>query len=83
MLFLKRMSDVFDGEARAASQKIQSICPHRKFKSSSEDKISFGDTCSFRRAPRWHEGFTDEKRAKRNWPSRTCITMLARCSTRR
>ena len=59
MLFLKRMSDVFD-EKREQIRKNFKHLPDAEVASLLEDKISYGDTFFVPPRARWQEGFTDE-----------------------
>jgi type I restriction enzyme M protein len=59
MLFLKRMSDVFDEKRELLHKKFKHLAD-AKVKELLEDKISYGDTFFVPPRARWHEGFTDE-----------------------
>jgi type I restriction enzyme M protein len=59
MLFLKRMSDVFD-EKREELRKRFKHLPEAEVNTLLEDKISYGDTFFVPPRARWNEGFTDE-----------------------
>ncbi len=59
MLFLKRMSDVFDEQREEIRKKFKHL-PEAEVKSLLEDKISYGDTFFVPPRARWNEGFTDE-----------------------
>lgn len=59
MLFLKRMSDVFD-EKREQKLKEFKHLPAAKVEELLEEKITYGDTFFVPTRARWHEGFTDE-----------------------
>jgi type I restriction enzyme M protein len=59
MLFLKRMSDVFDEKREELRKKFKHL-PQDKIAALLEDKISYGDTFFVPPRARWHEGFTDE-----------------------
>ncbi len=59
MLFLKRMSDVFD-EKREQLRKNFEHLPDAQVATLLEDKISYGDTFFVPPRARWHEGLTDE-----------------------
>ncbi len=59
MLFLKRMSDVFDEKREQLRKKFKHL-PADQVSTLLEDRISYGDTFFVPRRARWHEGFTDE-----------------------
>jgi type I restriction enzyme M protein len=59
MLFLKRMSDVFD-EKREQIRKNFKHLPETEVDTLLEDKISYGDTFFVPPRARWQEGFIDE-----------------------
>lgn len=59
MLFLKRMSDVFDEKREELRKKFKHLSPDQ-VAALLEDKISYGDTFFVPPRARWHEGFTDE-----------------------
>ena len=59
MLFLKRMSDVFD-EKRAQICKQFKHLPEATVNELLEDKTTYGDTFFVPSRARWHEGFIDE-----------------------
>lgn len=58
MLFLKRMSDVFDEKTEYLRKKFKHL-PSKQITALLEDKISYGDTFFVPPRARWHEGFTD------------------------
>ena len=58
MLFLKRMSDVFD-EKREQLQKTFKHLPDQEIQKLLENRISYGETFFVPPRARWHEGFTD------------------------
>jgi type I restriction enzyme M protein len=60
MLFLKRMSDVFD-EKRNNIRKGFKHLPEKAVNELLEDKTTYGDTFFVPPRARWNEGFTDEK----------------------
>jgi len=60
MLFLKRMSDVFDEQREEIPARSSNTLPEAEVKSLLEDKISYGDTFFVPPRARWNEGFTDE-----------------------
>ncbi len=59
MLFLKRMSDVFDEQREEIRKKFKHL-PEAEVNALLEDKISYGDTFFVPPRARWNEGFTDE-----------------------
>jgi type I restriction enzyme M protein len=59
MLFLKRMSDVFDQKRGELSKKYSHLKPVQLQKVL-EEKTSYGDTFYVPPRARWNEGFTDE-----------------------
>lgn len=59
MLFLKRMSDVFDEKREQLRKKFKHL-PAPEIQKLLEEKISFGDTFFVPPRARWHESFTDE-----------------------
>lgn len=59
MLFLKRMSDVFDEKREQLRKKFKHL-PQSEVQKLLEDKISYGDTFFVPPRARWHESFTDE-----------------------
>jgi type I restriction enzyme M protein len=59
MLFLKRMSDVFDEKREQIRKKFKHL-PETEVNALLEDKISYGDTFFVPLRARWNEGFTDE-----------------------
>jgi len=59
MLFLKRMSDVFDEKHDEIRRKFKHLPPDQ-VAALLEDKISYGATFFVPPRARWHEGFTDE-----------------------
>jgi type I restriction enzyme M protein len=59
MLFLKRMSDVFDEKREQLRKKFKHL-PELEVQKLLEDKISYGDTFFVPPRARWNEGFTDE-----------------------
>lgn len=63
MLFLKRMSDVFD-EKRAKIRKDYRHLPEDTINELLTEKISSGDTFFVPNRARWHESFIDENGAK-------------------
>ncbi|MEA5623510.1 N-6 DNA methylase [Nostoc sp. UHCC 0251] len=63
MLFLKRMSDVFD-EKRAKIRKDYRHLPEDTINELLADKISYGETFFVPNRARWHENFIDENEVK-------------------
>jgi type I restriction enzyme M protein len=59
MLFLKRMSDVFDEKREEIRKKFKHL-PEEKISALLEEKISYEDTFFVPRRARWNEGFVDE-----------------------
>ena len=59
MLFLKRMSDVFDEKREELRKKFKHLSPDQ-VAALLEDKISYGETFFVPPRARWHEGFNDE-----------------------
>jgi len=59
MLFLKRMSDVFDEKREQLHKKFKHLSG-TKVQELLEDKISYGETFFVPPRARWHEGFIDE-----------------------
>ena len=59
MLFLKRMSDVFDEKREQLHKKFKHL-PAPEVQKLVEDKISYGETFFVPPRAQWHEGFTDE-----------------------
>ncbi len=59
MLFLKRMSDVFD-EKRRTLRKLYRHRPEAETAILLEDKLTFGDTFFVPKYSRWNEGYVDE-----------------------
>jgi type I restriction enzyme M protein len=59
MLFLKRMSDVFDEKREEIRKKFKHL-PQEEVNALLEDKISYGDTFFVPPRARWNEGFVDE-----------------------
>jgi type I restriction enzyme M protein len=59
MLFLKRMSDVFD-EKRRALQRTYRHLPALQVTQLLEEKVTYGDTFVVPKYARWNEGYTDE-----------------------
>jgi type I restriction enzyme M protein len=59
MLFLKRMSDVFD-EKRRALRKTYRHRPNAQVAQLLEEKITYGDTFFVPKYARWNEDYTDE-----------------------
>ncbi len=59
MLFLKRMSDVFD-EKREEKRKQFRHLPPKDIDRLLEEKTTYGDTFFVPPHARWHEGYTDE-----------------------
>lgn len=59
MLFLKRMSDVFDEKREEIRKKFKHL-PEAEVNALLGDKISYGDTFFVPPRARWNEGFTDE-----------------------
>lgn len=59
MLFLKRMSDVFDQKREEARRRFAHL-PADVVASLLEDKSTYGDTFFVPRRARWNEGWTDE-----------------------
>jgi type I restriction enzyme M protein len=58
MLFLKRMSDVFDEKREQLRKKFKHL-PADQVSALLADRISYGDTFFVPPRARWHEGFTD------------------------
>ncbi len=59
MLFLKRMSDVFDEKCEQLRRKFKHL-PSTEIEKLLEEKITYGDTFFVPPRVRWHEGFIDE-----------------------
>lgn len=59
MLFLKRMSDVFDGKRLKARREYAHLSP-KQLEQVLEDKTTYGDTFFVPPRARWNEGFIDE-----------------------
>src|SRR3972149_4252666 len=59
MLFLKRMSDVFDEARERARKRYKKLAPEQLAEVLAE-KITYGATFYVPPRARWHEGFTDE-----------------------
>src|SRR5262245_5162267 len=59
MLFLKRMSDVFDEKREQLRRRFKHL-PSVEVEVLLEDKITYGDTFYVPPRARWHTGFTDE-----------------------
>lgn len=59
MLFLKRMSDVFDQKREEARRRFAHL-PAEVVASLLEDKSTYGDTFFVPRRARWNEGWTDD-----------------------
>lgn len=59
MLFLKRMSDVFDEKREQLRKKFKHL-PPPEVEKLLEDKVSYGDTFFVPPRARWNSGFTDE-----------------------
>lgn len=60
MLFLKRMSDVFDQKREQYTKKEYAHLDKETLSEILEDKITYGDTFFVPKRARWHEGFIDE-----------------------
>src|SRR5690349_14369900 len=60
MLFLKRMSDVFDQKREQYRKKEYAHLDEETLTEILEDKITYGDTFFVPKRARWHEGFIDE-----------------------
>jgi len=60
MLFLKRMSDVFDQTKEHLAKKEYAHLDEETLKEVLEDKDTFGDTFFVPQRARWNEGFIDE-----------------------
>ncbi|MBS0645838.1 MAG: N-6 DNA methylase [Verrucomicrobia bacterium] len=60
MLFLKRMSDVFDQKREQFRKKEYAHLDEATLNEVLEDKITYGDTFFVPKRARWHEGFIDE-----------------------
>lgn len=63
MLFLKRMSDVFDEKRAEIRKKFKHLSP-KALDEILEDKTSYGDTFFVPRRARWNEGFVDENKVE-------------------
>ncbi len=59
MLFLKRMSDVFDEKRKEIRKKYKHL-PQKALDKILEDKTTYGDTFFVPPRARWNEGFKDE-----------------------
>lgn len=59
MLFLKRMSDVFD-EKRRALRKLYRHLPPSQVEELLEEKVTYGDTFFMPQFARWNDGYADE-----------------------
>lgn len=60
MLFLKRMSDVFDQKREQFKKRDYKHLDEETLHTILEDKFTYGDTFFVPKRARWHEGFTDE-----------------------
>lgn len=60
MLFLKRMSDVFDQKREQFKKKDYKDLEEAVLAEVLEDKITYGETFFVPKRARWNEGFTDE-----------------------
>ena len=60
MLFLKRMSDVFDQKREQFKKKDYKDLDEALLAEILEDKITYGETFFVPKRARWNEGFTDE-----------------------
>lgn len=60
MLFLKRMSDVFDQKREILRKKDYNHLDKRNLDKVLEDKVSYGETFFVPPRARWNEGFIDE-----------------------
>ncbi len=60
MLFLKRMSDVFDQKREQFRKRDYKHLDAETLQIILEEKITYGDTFFVPKRARWHEGFTDE-----------------------
>lgn len=60
MLFLKRMSDVFDQKREQFKKRDYKHLDKETLDTILEDKLTYGDTFFVPQRARWHEGFTDE-----------------------
>ena len=60
MLFLKRMSDVFDQKREQFKKKDYKDLDETVLSEVLEDKITYGETFFVPKRARWNEGFTDE-----------------------
>jgi type I restriction enzyme M protein len=60
MLFIKRMSDVFDQKRAQLRKNDYKHLDADIFESILEEKITYGDTFFVPKRARWHESFTDE-----------------------
>lgn len=64
MLFLKRMSDVFDQKKSDLQKKDYKHIDPETLADVLEDKMTYGDTFFVPNRARWNEGFTDENGAE-------------------
>ena len=60
MLFLKRMSDVFDQKREQFKKRDYKHLDTETLNTILEDKLTYGDTFFVPQSARWHEGFTDD-----------------------
>jgi type I restriction enzyme M protein len=60
MLFLKRMSDVFDQKREQLRKGDYKHLDSETLNDILEDKLTYGETFFVPKRARWHEGFTDE-----------------------
>lgn len=64
MLFLKRMSDVFDQKREYLKRNDYNHLDDETLNEILEDKLTYGDTFFVPPRARWNEGFTDENEVK-------------------
>ena len=61
LLFLKRMSDVFEEKRELVKKEYQHL-PEDAFNAILEDKTTYGDTFFVPKRARWNEGWYDEEK---------------------
>src|SRR5205085_11960021 len=61
MLFLKRMSDVFEVKREEVKKRYARTCTKKELDTLVEDKEPYGDTFFVPKIARWNESYTDDK----------------------